>query len=464
MRFQRRIWIPSLLAAGAIFATAIGVMASAKPAVKAAAPAIIHACTNIHTHVVSLASPGCAKGESGLFWNRQGQKGDTGPRGPKGATGARGPRGYMGIAGPAGAVGPAGAAGQIGLTGPAGPTGPQGPMGPGGTGPMGPMGPAGPAGAAGATGSAGTNGSNGANGTNGTDGLSVLSGFGMPSASQAGAVAGDFYIDTATSALYGPATGSAGSLAWGAGVSLKGPQGTAGSNGTNGATWFTGSGDPNTTPPSGAVTGDMYVDTATGNYYTLASGGSWTLDGDLTGAAGTNGTAVLNGTVDPNTTPPSGAVDGDFYIDTATSTLYGPATGSAPFAWGSGTSLVGPASDIETSFPAASVPVTTTAAPAASTSLTDTAGGGGIVANATAVATASAADTLTCSVLINTVAVGNGITLAMPSGEAVPIAVTAATQIGSHGPGSETVALQCSTTTGSDITLTDVNLTASVLH
>lgn len=53
------------------------------------------------------------------------------------------------------------------------------------------------------------------------------------------------------------------------------------------------------------------------------------------GADGTDGRTVLNGAVDPTTE----GVDGDFYINTATNTIFGPkASGS----WPSGTSLVGP--------------------------------------------------------------------------------------------------------------------------
>jgi hypothetical protein len=56
----------------------------------------------------------------------------------------------------------------------------------------------------------------------------------------------------------------------------------------------------------------------------------------LTGLAGTNGTAVLNGTSVPST---SIGNNGDFFINTATNTLYGP---KANGAWPAGTSLVGP--------------------------------------------------------------------------------------------------------------------------
>ena len=61
-----------------------------------------------------------------------------------------------------------------------------------------------------------------------------------------------------------------------------------------------------------------------------------------TGASGTNGTngldgkTIISGTASPSTE----GVDGDFYIDTDDNLIYGPKTGGA---WGSGTSLVGPA-------------------------------------------------------------------------------------------------------------------------
>ena len=53
------------------------------------------------------------------------------------------------------------------------------------------------------------------------------------------------------------------------------------------------------------------------------------------GETGAAGKTVLNGAVDPTTE----GVDGDFYINTAANTLFGPkASGN----WGTGTSLVGP--------------------------------------------------------------------------------------------------------------------------
>jgi len=147
-------------------------------------------------------------------------------------------------------------------------------------------GPAGPPGPPGPPGPVGPRGPRGEGGVNGT---AVLSGQINPNREQPPAAQlGDFYLDTATDTLYGPATGLPGRLSWGAGVSLVGPTGPQGS-------------------------------------------------------AGTNGLSVLSGTTDPNTTSPSGAVAGDFYLDTATDTLYGPATGlPGQLSWGAGVSLIGP--------------------------------------------------------------------------------------------------------------------------
>lgn len=54
------------------------------------------------------------------------------------------------------------------------------------------------------------------------------------------------------------------------------------------------------------------------------------------GTNGTNGNTILSGLIPPTTE----GVDGDYYIDTTTDTIYGPKTLGV---WGSGTSLVGPA-------------------------------------------------------------------------------------------------------------------------
>jgi len=65
------------------------------------------------------------------------------------------------------------------------------------------------------------------------DGKSLLSGAGAPSAIIGNI--GDFYLDTASSVLYGPYAGG-----WGVGVSLIGPPGPQGSTGAQGAQGATG--------------------------------------------------------------------------------------------------------------------------------------------------------------------------------------------------------------------------------
>jgi trimeric autotransporter adhesin len=144
-------------------------------------------------------------------------------------------------------------------------------------GPAGPAGPTGPAGAMGATGPQGAQGIQGVAGTAGANGRNVLSGSGNPSAGIG--ANGEFYINTVANTLHGPKAGGA----WPPnGISLVGPGGAA-------------------------------------------------------GVSGTDGLNILNGVSTP---PPALGVIGEFYIRTATNTLFGPKTGAG---WGSGISLVGPA-------------------------------------------------------------------------------------------------------------------------
>jgi len=98
--------------------------------------------------------------------------------------------------------------------------------------------------------------------------------------------------------------------------------------------------------PGGATTGDVYQAEDTGIFY-VWDGAAWDSIGTLagpagpagaTGPAGADGQTILNGTVDP--TDNVTGTDGDFYINTTSNEIFGPRTAGA---WGSGTSLVGPA-------------------------------------------------------------------------------------------------------------------------
>lgn len=130
-------------------------------------------------------------------------------------------------------------------------------------------------GTTGADGADGADGTNGVDGTNGTDGNTILSGTDIPSSQ---GVDGDYYLKTDVSVLYGPKTGGS----WVSSISLIGATGT---------------------------TGD-------------------------TGATGADGNTILNGTA----VPTAEGVDGDFYLKTNSSDLYGPKIGTS---WGLPTSLIG---------------------------------------------------------------------------------------------------------------------------
>ena len=260
-----------------------------------------------------------------------GPAGPQGPRGATGATGEAGARGIAGAAGPVGDTGPQGCEGPAGAAGPAGETGPQGCEGPvGATGAQGAPGPAGPEGSPGA------------------DGRTILSGSGPPTESVG--ENGDFYIDTASEEIFGPKTDGD----WGVGTSAvgpegpPGPQGEQGLPGTNGKTVLSGAGVPD---PGLGSDGDFYLDTSSNTIYGPKSGGSWGGGTSLVGPAGPQGEqgeqgvqgvagrTILSG---PGAPLPDVGADGDFYIDTSAEDIYGPKTDGA---WGSPTSLVGPAGE-----------------------------------------------------------------------------------------------------------------------
>jgi hypothetical protein len=172
--------------------------------------------------------------------------------------------------------GSTGPQGPIGLTGPAGASGPQGSVGPtglqGATGSAGAQGPSGPAGAA---------------GTSGADGKTVLNGTSNPASSTG--VNGDFYINTSSKTLFGPKANGA----WPSGISLLGPQGSAGPQGVAGAQGPQG--------PAGATgaqgtTGLLTSGTAAGNtpYW---NGSSWVVNSST---IFNNGTNVGIGTTSPS--------------------------------------------------------------------------------------------------------------------------------------------------------------------
>jgi hypothetical protein len=152
----------------------------------------------------------------------------------------------------------------------------------------------------------------------GADGNTILYGIVDPTTE---GVDGDFYINTASNEIFGPKAGGS----WPAGVSLIGP------TGADGNTILYGAVDPTTE----GVDGDFYINTATSFIFGPKAGGTWPAGTTLGGA---DGNTILYGAVDPTTE----GVDGDFYINTATSFIFGPKAGGS---WPAGTSLIGPQGD-----------------------------------------------------------------------------------------------------------------------
>jgi len=232
--------------------------------------------------------------------------------GPQGSTGSTGPAGATGPAGSSGTTGATGAQGTKGDTGAAGAQGVQGEK--GDTGDIGVQGDQGDVGAAGAQGTQGDKGDKGDAGTQGVQGETGLQGV--------QGIQGDPGVD--------------GSDGPGGIQGDQGVQGDVGNDGANGASVLNGT----TAPTTEGIDGDFYINTATSEIYGPKTTGAWGSASPLIGADGANGNdgangaSVLNGTTAPTTE----GIDGDFYINTTTSEIYGPKTTGT---WGSATALIG---------------------------------------------------------------------------------------------------------------------------
>lgn len=149
----------------------------------------------------------------------------------------------------------------------------------------------------------------------GADGKTILSGAVNPTGGTG--VNGDFYINTVTNFIFGPKTGGV----WPAGVSLVGPAGINGINGINGApgtpgingnTILSGTGAPNNAL---GVNGDFYLDTQNTILYGPKGGGVWPNPGtSLIGPPGLPGTG---GASAPNTASYWGAVGNGTFVSVA---------------------------------------------------------------------------------------------------------------------------------------------------
>ena len=110
------------------------------------------------------------------------------------------------------------------------------------------------------------------------------------------------------------------------------PRGGTGTDGTDGKTILNGSGTP-----SGGNDGDFWIDTNTNKLYGPKANDTWDTSSfvSLVGADGTDGKSVLNGSGVPQSTD---GVDGDFWLETTNTRLYGPKSNGA---WSSYVSLIG---------------------------------------------------------------------------------------------------------------------------
>lgn len=127
---------------------------------------------------------------------------------------------------------------------------------------------------------------------------------------------GDFYICTTTRNMYGPKTAGEWGDPWVQG--LPGPRGYR---------WYWDNGAPGAIV--GQIDGDFYLDVDSSDVYSRA-GGVWGQIGNI------RGRSVLSGERDPLA---DDGLNGDFWINTATWTIYGP---KAAGAWPVGQALRGP--------------------------------------------------------------------------------------------------------------------------
>ena len=141
---------------------------------------------------------------------------------------------------------------------------------------------------------------------------------------------GDLWYDTHTGILYVYYIDD-NSEQWVA-TATQGPQGATGPVGPTGPpdayTILNGT----VVPTTEGQDGDFYIKTDTSDIYGPKTGGSW---GSPVSLIGPRSYTILNSTSIPTTE----GQDGDFYIKTDTSQIYGPKTAGS---WGTPTSLIGP--------------------------------------------------------------------------------------------------------------------------
>lgn len=121
-----------------------------------------------------------------------------------------------------------------------------------------------------------------------------------------------------------------------------GAPGTPGTDGEDGRTVLYGAANPS---PTDGVNGDFWINTTTWTIFGPKASGTWPSGTGLIGPAGSPGEDGIDGaTILSGSGVPTNLVgaDGDFYIDLAAYDFYGP---KAAGAWPAGISLIGPQGD-----------------------------------------------------------------------------------------------------------------------
>ena len=280
----------------------------------------------------------------------------------------QGPKGDRGLQGETGPQGPQGLKGETGPQGPIGQTGPKGADGvsiksitqtttstaDGGTNVITVATSDGKSatfsvkngtkGEKGDTGLTGSQGERGLQGPKGDKGATWFTGDGLPSEKIKGqGVVGDYYLNSVDGFVYRKNANN--DNGWvkttvdlTGPVGATGPTGLQGKAGTNGNRWLNGSGTPTSTNPSGAVTGDYFLQNSTGKYWQKQSDGEWKSLGVLKGADGQDGATgkagangedgtkwyVGNGlpTASGNTATVQNSKNGDYFLDKSTGNIY----------------------------------------------------------------------------------------------------------------------------------------------
>ncbi len=132
---------------------------------------------------------------------------------------------------------------------------------------------------------------------------------------------GSYYINTLNGDVYikGPSV-------WSFLLNIKGADGADGSDGVDGINWYSGTVDPTTQ----GIDGELYLNTTSCDVFKKISG-TWALQVNIKGVTGdpgtdgTNGATWLSGTGAPS----SGlGADNDFYLDTTTKNVYKKTSGA----------------------------------------------------------------------------------------------------------------------------------------